>query len=471
MHRSIAVLVACALGCTIAPHVDDASFDHDAGPREPDAAIVLADVWPLPDTGPADSDHDGLPDNVERMLGTDPHNADTDGDGWPDGVEVLAGTNPRDPNSHPPATDFYLLLPFGGTRQERQIDFTARLGRADIYFLVDTTASMMPPIDNVRRSLATQIVPAVQAQIADVVMGVGDFRDFPDGVHGRARATNPDYAYTNRQSMTANMSLVEGALNALTIGDGIDLPEASTEALYRTVTGACADGSGGFGTPCFRTMSHPIIVHVTDAPFHDGPDPTNDYSRSPPVPVDAHGWTETLAALTTRNVEIVGAAVSSGPPIPPLEMFDSQSDLTALAMATGSRAASGSTTVYRCEGGQVSTAVVNGIVELVGSLTQDVSARSVDDTSDSVDATRFIRALSPVSATRSIDHMDATTFYGVPGGTTLRFRVEFLNDFQPAQAHAQLFRAYIDVFDAASGVTLDRRNVYILVPSIDGLLT
>jgi hypothetical protein len=41
-----------------------------------------------------DIDHDGLTDEVEIALGTDPLNADTDADGVPDGVEVQQGTDP-----------------------------------------------------------------------------------------------------------------------------------------------------------------------------------------------------------------------------------------------------------------------------------------------------------------------------------------------------------------------------------------
>jgi len=48
-----------------------------------------------------DSDGDGIPDDLERLLGTDPFNADTDGDGYPDGLEVALGSDPLDPNSIP----------------------------------------------------------------------------------------------------------------------------------------------------------------------------------------------------------------------------------------------------------------------------------------------------------------------------------------------------------------------------------
>ena len=100
---------------------------------------------------------------------------------------------------------------------------------------------------------------------------------------------------------------------------------------------------------------------------------------------------------------------------------------------------------------------------------QDVSARSLDDTSDSVDATRFIRAITPVRATRATS-FDATTFYGVAAGTTVTFDVTFENDFQQSTDRVQIFRAYIEVFDVASGTALDRRNVYIVVPAVGGVL-
>ena len=45
-----------------------------------------------------DTDGDGLTDREEvKVYGTDPLKADTDGDGYPDGVEVKNGFNPKGP--------------------------------------------------------------------------------------------------------------------------------------------------------------------------------------------------------------------------------------------------------------------------------------------------------------------------------------------------------------------------------------
>lgn len=51
-----------------------------------------------------DSDDDGLNDGKEVELGTDPNKADSDGDGYTDGEEVAAGTDPNDATSFPAAT-------------------------------------------------------------------------------------------------------------------------------------------------------------------------------------------------------------------------------------------------------------------------------------------------------------------------------------------------------------------------------
>ena len=55
----------------------------------------------LNETGTADSDGDGLANNLEDDNLTDPTDSDSDNDGWNDGAEVTAGTDPNDPLDHP----------------------------------------------------------------------------------------------------------------------------------------------------------------------------------------------------------------------------------------------------------------------------------------------------------------------------------------------------------------------------------
>ena len=48
-----------------------------------------------------DTDHDGLSDELEVRLGTDPKKFDTDGDGFGDGSEVAQHKNPLHKDANP----------------------------------------------------------------------------------------------------------------------------------------------------------------------------------------------------------------------------------------------------------------------------------------------------------------------------------------------------------------------------------
>lgn len=433
----------------------------DSGPPLPSTdggPLVPIDAGP-PREG--DGDNDGLPDSDEMARGTDPTREDTDGDGYSDGVEVLAGTRPTDATSRIPPEDFYVVLPYEDPSVIRELSFIGRLARGDVFFLIDTTASMGLAIDNVRTSLSTTIVPAIRDRFVDVVMGVGDYRDFPVSPYGDPG----DWPFLVRQTMTSDVAAVQTALNRLEAGGGADVPESSVEALHASVSGtSCPDS---FGAACFRNDSVPIVVAVTDAQFHNGPGDANPYAG-----LSARSWSETTAALVGAGVKVVGVAIDQTPPGFPFPLpVPARPHLEALTTATDSRAFDGTLTVYNAPGGSVSTSLVDGIAALAGARQQDITSARRDDPTDpeSIDATRFILRVTPLRATRAT-RFDATTFYGVAGGTEIVFEVEFRNTFLPAQAHVQIFRAFIDVVEVESGIAVDSRNVYVVVPAIGGVL-
>ncbi|MDD5252002.1 MAG: Ig-like domain-containing protein [Patescibacteria group bacterium] len=70
-----------------------------------DATWWASTATPGTETSPAvvilDSDKDGLPDDFEKTIGTDPNTADTDGDGVNDAEELQRGTDPKSADNEP----------------------------------------------------------------------------------------------------------------------------------------------------------------------------------------------------------------------------------------------------------------------------------------------------------------------------------------------------------------------------------
>lgn len=448
-----------------------------------------ADGDGIPNWADTDSDNDGLSDSEERgTYSTNPYDRDSDGDGVTDlGEAVGTMTDPNDASSTIPPEDFFVVLPYDGSAENRTLRFGTNLQIADVYFLIDTTGSMQSSIDNVTSSL-TMLSNEISSRIPNVQMGVGQYRDFPnssDIFAFDAYGSPGDMPYANEQNITADLGLVQAALGRLSAAGGADGPESSTEALYQTATGlgghwTFAAGAPPFdlprqlcpaipdetanrrGYPCFRPDSLPIVVLVTDAPFHNGPSNSNPYSGITPAPAF---FDQAVSALDGIGARLIGVAVGSGP----------RADEEAVARMTGSVDGSGGPLVYDATGGTVSTAIVTGIETLAGRTPQDVdtTTENVPGNPDDFDATQFIKAITPVEGFNgglsgpmpgvTYASKDETTFYEVIPGTQVDFDVRFVNDVRPPAETAQIFRATIIV--RGNGVArLDSRNVYIVVP-------
>jgi hypothetical protein len=446
-----------------------------------------------PDFIDLDSDNDGLPDAEEVGVGTDPTNIDSDGDGVTDLGEVRGTmTDPTDPASSIPEGDFFVVLPYLGAHEARELEFGTNISVADVYFLIDTTGSMGGPIANVQSSLTT-IASELSSRIRSVQMGVGEHKDFPFcesldpfGGGGECYGDAGDQAYVHHTDITESVPEVQAGLAELSASGGADGPESQVESIYQTASGiggswTYSDGTSWslprrecpvfpdetrrrIGYPCFRSGALPIVVLVSDVDWHNGSTGANPYSGISPA---AHTFSQAVSEMDRIGARFIGVAVGGG----------GRAEMEAMARATGSVDGSGMPLVYDSSGGEVSSSIIDGIGTLVGGTPQDVNTRTenVPGNPGDVDATGFIKMIVPQTGCNAstgacgpmpgvtYDHQDATTFYEVIPGTRVTFDVDFYNDFVPPPPTAQIFRALIVV--VGNGVAeLDSRQVYIVVP-------
>ncbi|MCZ7681084.1 MAG: hypothetical protein M5U28_20770 [Sandaracinaceae bacterium] len=256
-------------------HLDDDSDGDGIPDREEHqgnipCSLPDSDGDRVPNWLDRDSDNDGLSDADERArFSTDPYNRDSDGDGVTDLGEALGTmTDPNDPSSTIDPDDFFLVLPYNDAPVDRDLEFGTNLQVADVYFLIDTTGSMQSAIDNVTSSISS-LSTQIRMRIANVQMGVGQYRDFPNSADifdFYAYGSPGDMPYANEQSITDDLSAVQAALGRLGAGGGADGPESSTEALYQTATGGGRDLDLRGGRAGLQLAARHLPVH----PGRDG---------------------------------------------------------------------------------------------------------------------------------------------------------------------------------------------------------
>ncbi len=195
----------------------------------------------------------------------------------------------------------------------------------DVYFLVDTSSSMDWSIAAVRENLKLMIARLKDA-IGDVHFGVGEYHDYPIPPYG----TEGDYAYRRALDLGPPGPRLTAAIGSLVAEGGLDGPESQLAALLQTATGSGQDlppakASSADIPPCiqanFRSGALKVIVHITDAQFHDEP--------GYPGPT----WQETINALVEREILQVGIATGYE-----IHTGYSDQDLSRIARATGTLA-------------------------------------------------------------------------------------------------------------------------------------
>lgn len=487
-----------------------ASADTDAdGDGIPDAIEVGddplnpvdADSDGTPDFGDSDSDNDGLSDGQEDLNldgnfdpgESDPTVEDTDNDGYPDVVEWAAGTNPDDVNDGLSPDDFFFLLPYEGDPQQDDLDFSTDINKADVFFEIDTTGSMGDEIATLRDSLQTVIVPGLDAIIDDVAMGVSSFRDFPITGFGDVA----DLPFELTQRITNDISAVQAGIDALVADGGADFAESGMEALYQAVTGegvawysgAVGEvpkfiaydgydpslGHGLLGGAGFRAGALPIVIHATDAPFHEG----TDYNGE----LEPHSRDQAVAAARAMGARFIGL-LQQGEPKGPLKAIARETGALVSPTAWGpfeTQCHTGPSGMLeppeldgQCPlvfsmsfgGGGAGEQVVEAIDRLVSFAAIDISGIPVADPDQlpGVDTSGFITAITPVAPAPPGSVINGDVFENVLPGNPVKFTVSAENRIVPGRRAAQFFRVTIRVRGSAVTV-LDERDVFVVVPA------
>ncbi len=314
----------------------------------------------VPDYLDRDSDGDLLLDSAEDRNNncvvdpgeTDRVKADTDGDGVGDLVEVTIGsylgvpTLANDGTKTPQSLGaFYFLEPFGDAPSPATeiLAMATTLNKGDLGFVVDTTASMTGEITNLRSGLGT-IISQLASNIPDLGVGIAGHDDIPNGsdpfsgwgdCNAYSASVGADYTYYDLPNglirdvsiggatQPGAISLAQGAANALHFtDDGNDIPEAQVLSLIHAIDGqaipggcrgtiaATPDTATTFGSLGFRKGALPILVEISDAPFHNGVQTDGSYGTI------AYGGYQTIGnlkdAINARGAKFIGIAAQDG---------------------------------------------------------------------------------------------------------------------------------------------------------------
>ncbi len=361
-------------------------------------------------------------------------------------------------------------VPLDGGAVQLELEVEAEVGRADIAFLIDKTASMREEIDQIRNTLRARIAPAIRRAIPDSELAVATFADFPVEPYGSE--SDGDVPFELRQRVTTDVALIQSAVGSIELSNGIDIQESQVEALYQLMTG---DGlgdwvprssgcpRGGFGYACFRNDALPVVLLFTDAQFHNGPDGEFPYDDPTIRPAPAQ-YEDAVDILNRRDARVIGFNSSEG---------SRAVRRTLERLAQDTEALDGSEPlVYDIgsRGQELTTSVVSAIQTLAGTVVQDIDAVLSDgDRTDGVDPLELIEAIEATEARPpdGVRAIEGAVFREAQAGTQLFWQVTIRNDAVAPGVGPQRIRVRV-TFRGDGTRRLGEQLFDIVVPGADG---
>jgi hypothetical protein len=300
--------------------------------------------------------------------------------------------------------------------------------KADIYFLADTTGSMSAILGAVQAG-ANNILGALSALGADLMFGVGNYKDFE---------SRDPYAFERQVSLTNAAPVVAGAINSWSAAGGGDIPEAD---LFGLDSLAVPPG-GSIG---WRAGSKRIIVWFGDAPGHD------------PICAAVSGGAAITEASVTAKLVAEGMSVLAISTANPGLDDDPKKDATGYVAKCGPPGGTPGqgTRIANASGGKFVTGInagniVNAIIGLVSGAVGSIQNVKLLPSSG---IASFVASISPAAG------------YGPLAGDqehTLRFDVTFTGT-DTCHPQAQVFSGTLDV--VADGNVVASKKVEITVPA------
>ena len=305
--------------------VSDAIEGTLPNPSDPSKPGTLPDKLPdsdddtLPDIISLDSDSDGLSDKIEYQLEINNSickglklriTKDSDGDTYQDAAEYAVAQ--ASGGQYSPAQmvcnknvgikhvyKFYFELPYdekNPAKKDDTLTFVPKVGKLDVVFNMDTTASMGASVANLKANIREDIIPKTKERVSDSGFGVTRFDDFPTngyGWHYLSGTFYRDLPFVLYGTISTDAQTVTNNVNKYSLHAGNDGPESGYEALWQIVKGDdkskpqaswissdesnyssgslshCTPPAGTWGCVGFRPSTLPVVVHITDQYSHN----------------------------------------------------------------------------------------------------------------------------------------------------------------------------------------------------------
>lgn len=445
-----------------------------------------------------------------------------------DSIEARAQLTVAASEQDGPRRDFVFVLPYQSKAGSniKSLKFKTKVQALDVFFSVDTTASMKDEIAELSRSLRTTIVPELRKEIPSTHFGVGAVEDFPFGGHGHPKGATPsarrhDQPFRLAQPITQSVSDVQSAVARLDTGMGADLPEAILEALYQIATGKGLNGPGvtkvasynkGIGGVGFRKGTMPVVVSITDAASHAPGETLDGCGRDyhPEVKAVAATRAQTEEALEKICARVITVASEGNldvneacsPRIDGKKLADATkarvsplvwdgkrpagcvegeccTGLNGVGVAPGSDGLCDLVFDVNSQGAGLDKSIVLGVQALAFFAPFDVVSEKEGEPT-SVDGKPLPNGRTTLDFFRQVvakshgplpipglpkPQPSGESFKKVTPGTEITFALHAYNNFLKPTTKAQVFRAKVGVkADQCDGLALDKREVVFVVP-------